>query len=187
MYRNTNPFLLILCLLCCTKAAFSQCPIGLALSSTNLFVNGDFSNGNSAFTSSYSYCNTAGCLTSEGTYTVATDPGFYEPTFEGSDHTTGTGNFLIANGATTSNTSVWCQSVPVDPNSYYEISYWVSSMDTTSPAQIQITINTFPFFAEFQCTVNYQYLEAFCRNMGFRNHHLCQRLSREHKYVCRWK
>ena len=129
--------------------SFSQCPAGLDLSNTNLIVNGDFSAGNSDFTSGYEYCNTSGCLTPSGTYSVGPDASFYNSNWEGSDHTTGSGNFLIVNGSEVPDSAFWCQVVPVDPNSFYEISYWATSTALSSPAQIQLYINTFPFFPQF--------------------------------------
>lgn len=133
-------------LIFCSLRAFSQCPAGLSLSTVNLFNNGDFTAGNSGFSSDHNYCSTPGCLTTEGEYTVASDPSIYQPSFEGADHTTGNGNFLIVNGSTSGNAKVWCQTISIDPNSYYEISYWLSSMVAQSPAQIQYEVNTFPFF-----------------------------------------
>ncbi len=131
---------------CINLQSRAQCPAGLELGTESIVVNGDFSAGNTGFVSDHGYCSTPGCLTSEGKYTVADDPSVYQPTFIGSDHTTGTGNFLIVNGATSSDPAVWCQTIPVDPNSFYQISYWVSSMVGQSPASIQLTLNTFPFF-----------------------------------------
>lgn len=87
-------FTFSLLLLCCQ--AYSQCPTGLALSTAEMVTNGDFSAGNTNFTSDHNYCNTAGCVTT-GKYTVGSDPSVYEPSFEGTDHTSGNGNFLIVN------------------------------------------------------------------------------------------
>lgn len=130
----------------CFKAG-SQCPTGLSPGPDNLITNGDFSAGNTDFTSGYSYCNTAGCLITGDTYSVGVDPNFYNNAWVGADHTTGIGNFLIANGATTANTPVWCQTVTFEPNSYYIISFWLSSLDSLNPASIQLYIAGFPFFS----------------------------------------
>lgn len=127
-------------------ALVAQCPIGLELGTQSVVVNGDFSSGNSGFVSDHNYCSTAGCLIAEGAYTVAADPSFYQASFSGSDHTTGTGNFLIVNGATSANSAPWCQTIPVDQNSFYEISYWLTSLTPQSPASIKVTMNGFPFF-----------------------------------------
>ena len=135
--------------LCFSFEATAQCPIGLALGTESMVVNGDFSAGNTGFNSDHNYCSAPVCLSSEGMYTVAADPSIYQSSFTGTDHTTGAGNFLIVSGATAANSSVWCQTFPVDPNSFYQISYWVSSMVPQSPATIQLTINTNTFFSPF--------------------------------------
>lgn len=140
-------FLFLFILLVSCYIVRSQCPTGLTPGPDNLVTNGDFSAGNTAFTSDYSYCNTAGCLNAAELYSVGVDPSFYNSGWVGADHTTGTGNFLIANGATVPNTPVWCQMVTFEPSSYYIISFWVSSLDTINPASIQLYIAGFPFFS----------------------------------------
>jgi len=129
--------------------AHAQCPTGLAPGDTNIVTNGDFSAGNISFTSGYNFCNSANCLGipgAEGSYTVGVDPSFYNGSFTGVDHTSGTGNFLIVNGSPAANTAVWCQTVTFVPNSYYIISFWVSSLVAQNPASIQLYIDGFPFF-----------------------------------------
>src|SRR4051812_31311531 len=84
-----------------------------------LITNSDFSLGNSGFTSDYAYCNSANCLFSDLAYAVGSDPTFFHNQFQGNDHTTGTGNFMIINGATSSNKNVWCETINVDPNTTY--------------------------------------------------------------------
>ena len=62
----------------------------------NLLTNGDFSAGNTGFTSQYTY--SPGNLLHEGTYTVDNNPhndSIYGASF--GDHTTGKGLMLIAN------------------------------------------------------------------------------------------
>lgn len=126
--------------------AFAQCPMGLSPGS-NMIVNGDFEAGNVDFTSEYSYCNTALCLNAEGSYSVGTDASFYHAGWTGKDHTTGTGNFLMANGAATSGKKVWCQTLNIEPNTYYNISYWLTSVYAGSPATLQLYVGGFPFFS----------------------------------------
>ncbi len=121
--------------------ALSQCPVGTGVSGLELVVNGDFEQGNSGFTSQYTFCNTADCLNPESRYTVAPNPNFYHTAFNGNDHTTGTGNFMIINGAGTPNASVWCQTIAVTPNTQYLFSTWVCSVVANSPALLQFSIN----------------------------------------------
>ncbi|MES2810300.1 MAG: hypothetical protein V4619_16825, partial [Bacteroidota bacterium] len=97
---------------------------------TNAVTNGDFSaattNSNTrGFTSAYTYkstssnCNNCCCgvLSAEGTYTITTNPSTIHTNFSSfGDHTTGSGNMLIVNGAATANTTVWTQNITVQPN-----------------------------------------------------------------------
>ncbi len=135
----------------------AQCPNGLSPGTDNLVVNPDFSAGNASFTSQYNFCSVAGCLGfpgAEGSYTVDANPTLYNGSFVGIDHTTGTGDFLIVNGSPNTNTAVWCQSVTFEPNSYYIISFWVSSLVTQNPASIQLYINGFPYFVPITAPPN---------------------------------
>ena len=99
----------------------------------NLVVNGDFSAGNTGFTSGYPYGSGAGSLLPAGVYTISTDP-VHENIYAASitDHTTGSGNMLAVNGASTP-VDVWCETITVLPNTYYDFSAWFAnwSSDTT--------------------------------------------------------
>jgi len=107
-----------------------------------LVVNGDFSAGNTGFSSSYGYCNAYNCLQPEGLYAIGPDPTFFHTNFFGTDHTTGTGNFMIINGSTIPNVNLWCQTIPaVVPNSNYVFSAWVRATNNISPAELQFSIN----------------------------------------------
>jgi gliding motility-associated-like protein len=102
--------------------------------SGNLVTNGDFSSGNTGFSSQYIYSSTN--LQNEGYYTVGTDAHNYHSQFQG----TGTGNFLIANGGYVSwlnnQFDVWCQSVPVCPGQTYTLSYRARTLSNDLPARI---------------------------------------------------
>ena len=128
-----------------TLATHSICPgssvtytVTGYLVGSNIVSNGDFGSGNTGFTSDYTYnSNTQ----QEGTYFVTTNANFTHPGFTGVDHTTGTGNFLVVNGSGTANSSVWCQTISVQPNTDYVFSCWVSSLALGSPALLQFSIN----------------------------------------------
>jgi gliding motility-associated-like protein len=109
----------------------------------NLITNPDFSSGNIGFTSTYTYqAPTAGNNTAAAEYTVGTNPSPWNNwAFSCTDHTTGTGQMLIVNGATTPNVSVWSQTIPVQPNSNYNFSAWVSNWSNVSPSVLQFQIN----------------------------------------------
>lgn len=107
--------------------------------SNNLVVNGDFESGNTGFTSDYDFTTTD--LVPEGTYSVVTDPNPLHPSFVGNDHTSGTGGFMAVNGSTTPGDNVWCQTVPVNPNTNYNFSTWIATLVANSPAELEFSIN----------------------------------------------
>jgi len=106
----------------------------------NLVVNGDFESGNTGFFSSYPYCNSNNCLYTIAGYAINTNANYSHILFYGTDHTTGTGNFMIINGAI-QNATVWKETIPVTPNTDYYFGAYVSSLMTVDPAFIQFSVN----------------------------------------------
>jgi len=109
-----------------------------------LINNGHFEQGVTGFTSAYSSCvqcvgNFGGQLF-ENQYVVGLNANFHHSAFAGTGQG-GAGNFMVVNGSSLSNTDVWCQTVSVEPNTYYEFSAWVSSVFSQSPAQLQFEAN----------------------------------------------
>lgn len=102
-------------------------------------VNGDFSQGNYGFTSSYEYNSN---LWNEGTYFVDYDASLHHENFHGLGHG-GSGNFMIVNGATTPGTNVWTEQITVVPNTYYAFSTWVCTIggSASQVAKLQFSIN----------------------------------------------
>ena len=95
-------------------------------SGPNLIVNGDFESGNTAFSSDYTF--SPGSITSPAAYNVVHDPLNAHPLAASyGDHTSGSGLMMAVNGATTSDSTVWSQTVPVTPNTDYQLSVWVAS------------------------------------------------------------
>jgi gliding motility-associated-like protein len=116
--------------------------------SPELIVNGDFSAGNTGFSSDYTYVvdipGNQMEMYPEGTYTVINNPNLVHNGFSAcNDHTTGTGNMMVINGAANLE-DIWCQTVSVIPNSYYNVSAWVASVNPSSPAILQFSINGNP-------------------------------------------
>jgi gliding motility-associated-like protein len=108
--------------------------------STNLVVNGDFESGNTGFSSAYTVGT--GSVLLEGTYAINTNANNTHSGFAAcTDHTSGTGNYMVINGATTINQSVWCQTVNITPNTNYQLSTWITSVVAANPANLQFTIN----------------------------------------------
>ncbi len=107
----------------------------------NSVVNGDFSNGNTGFSSEYTDTSGPGSLWPEAHYAVVTNPFSVHPNFASfGDHTTGTGNMMVINGAG-SPVNIWCQTITVTPNTQYTFSAWGASCTPTFPAQLQFEIN----------------------------------------------
>jgi hypothetical protein len=100
-------------------------------------LNGDFSAGAVQFTTSYAQ----GSCPFEGHYMVLTNPNTCHGSWSGSDHTTGTGNFMAVNGAPSSGVTVWTEAIPVAENSSYAFSLWVSSVFVGAPATFEFRIN----------------------------------------------
>lgn len=124
--------------------------------SDNIVTNGDFENGNTGFTSGYSYyttnSNTWGIIGAEGSYTVNTSSAIVHNNFGEYpclDHTygNGTGKCMYVNGAGTANTTVWQQVISVQPNTDHIFITWVASLaqgqtsGASSLARLQFSIN----------------------------------------------
>ena len=107
----------------------------------NLVTNGDFSSGNTGFTTGYtSDCGNAPL--GETKYCVNTNPNIQHGAWSAcGDHTTGTGNMMILNGTSTAGVNVWSQTVTVLPNTCYNFSTWATSIYSGNPAKIRLTIN----------------------------------------------
>ncbi len=101
--------------------------------------NGDFTQGNTGFSSDYTYQFN---LWPEGYYYVGTNPNSNHPNWSPcGDHTTGSGNMMIVNGAPVANQEVWCKTVDITPNTNYAFSTWLASVHPDNPAVLQFSIN----------------------------------------------
>ncbi len=106
-----------------------------------LVVNGDFEAGNTGFTTLYTYTSAANGLYPEGYYAVGSNANYYHGNFYGVDHTTGSGNCMIINGAPTTR-NVWQETITVAPNTLYYFSAYAMSVNNASPfAQLQFAVN----------------------------------------------
>lgn len=116
-----------------TAAAFDP-------SAPNLINNPGFEAGTGGYTTGYSYSATP---ITPGTYILTTSPELVINNFPPcDDHTfgNGTGNLMLVNGNGNANTQVWCQSVPVMPNSWYFLQAWALVSPITPPA-FQFSVN----------------------------------------------
>ena len=111
-------------------------------SAQNLVVNGDFTAGNSGFTSSYFNVSNPNPFGVKGSYDVVTNPKVWFTPFDACpDRTTGTGRMMVVDGSEIANTKLWEQTVTVVPGKTYQVSYYIQSVTTPSPARIEILVN----------------------------------------------
>ncbi len=104
----------------------------------NLVTNGDFEQGNTGFSSAYHYFAPAGLGFNQGDIKVTNNPNLHNTGFSTcGDHTSGSGNFLLVDGACGTNgvasgTQFWCQTIPVTPNTDYAFSAWLTNVANNS-------------------------------------------------------
>ena len=105
----------------------------------NLFVNGDFSLGNVDFQTEYTNNQVN---PSPGQYAIGTNANTYSGAWASfGDHTTGTGNMLIADASTTSDTYVWQETLTgLVPGTTYTFTAYLATNNPGSPdpADIQL-------------------------------------------------
>jgi len=129
-----------------------------AYAGVNLVENGDFSAGNTGFTSDYHYvAQPASPSTGYGvppaynswneqTYGVGANSGLYRNAWSNVAGPGGSGDYMIVNGADSRpapNTyfTVWEQSVAVSPGTTYDFSAEVASIYPTNPAKLNFFAN----------------------------------------------
>ncbi|GIV33999.1 MAG: hypothetical protein KatS3mg031_1534 [Chitinophagales bacterium] len=106
---------------------------------TNLIINGDFSAGNTGFTSGYPYEPPPNV--NHGRYWIYDGSQVWNTKMaQCSDHTSGNGNMMLVNGNPTPNVPVWCQTIKVLANTDYEFSTWVTTL-FDPVAELQFLIN----------------------------------------------
>lgn len=114
------------------------------LSVGNLIGNPGFENGTSGFYSDYGYSltNTSGA---QFAYGIVTNPSLWYNKFTTcTDKTSGSGNMLVADGATTADSVIWSQTVPVENSKTYNFSFWVQNIGDGVKATFKVLINGSP-------------------------------------------
>tara|TARA_R110002050_G_scaffold149463_1_gene276027 strand:- start:61027 stop:63567 length:2541 start_codon:yes stop_codon:yes gene_type:complete len=114
------------------------------MDTTNLVTNGDFEAGNTGFTTGHTYGTGGswGLLSAAGQYAISTNSNLTHINFPScTDHTSGTGKYMIVNGSSTANLTVWCQTITVLPNTTYYFSAWITSVVSNSPAILSFKVN----------------------------------------------
>ncbi len=122
-------------------------------SSANLIINGDFEQGNTAFSNDFSYYPGSGVF-QQGQYYIATNPFNHNSVWcNTADHTPSGNNLLLLNGLPSGSGSdpaiIWKQNVTIEPNTYI-FSAWFLATSTLAAngfAAIQLRVNGVPIGA----------------------------------------
>lgn len=114
--------------------------LNLKCHSANLVINGDFSQGNTAFTTQYGFV-ASGNSYQPTTYAIRTSSTSFNPGLDYlADHTTGTGLMMVVDGGRAQEV-VWEQTVTVEPNTNYRFAAWFVATQTSKAARIQYRVN----------------------------------------------
>jgi hypothetical protein len=112
--------------------------LATAISASAQIANGDFSAGNSGFTSGYGFVS-SGQSTTPGTFGIRTSSQDFNPGYTGfGDHTTGAGNMMLVDGAGSASTIVWQETISVATNTTYLWSAWAAPANGGSPATLHL-------------------------------------------------
>lgn len=116
---------------------------GLTSNPTNFIANGDFSFGNSDFTSDYLFTSNPAANGQQKCYGIVTNPKTWFNSFSTcTDNTTGDGRMYVADGSTNSAAKVWTQNISgLLPNQDYDFSYYIQSVSSGSVAKMEVLIN----------------------------------------------
>ncbi len=109
----------------------------------NLIENGDFEQGDTLFDSDYRSVTGADIL-DEGTYSLTTSPDIVHSNFPPcDDHTlmNGNGLMMVVNASRASDVDIFCQTVSIQPNTYYQLEVWVTSVFPFAAAELQFKID----------------------------------------------
>jgi gliding motility-associated-like protein len=109
-------------------------------------VNGDFTLGNTGFLTDYINYNIGTIPPSgvQGAYGVVTNPrNWFNPFSTCADHTTSSGNMLVADGSTSGTARVWYSQMPITvlPGKNYTFSYFLTAVVNGGPAKLEVLIN----------------------------------------------
>ncbi len=119
------------------------CTAIFPITGDNVVENGDFTLGDTLFTTDFTYGwgGSWGLLSAEATYAITTDPALVHNNFTPCTDHTGTGQMLVVNGSGLANANIWCQTVEVEPNTEYAFSAWLMSTTANNPAIMDFQVN----------------------------------------------
>lgn len=116
--------------------------------SGELVTNGDFSAGNTGFTTEFILNNNLN--TGDGYYWIGTNAANHHPQFLG----TGNGQFMIVNsGFPSALRLVWCQEVEVCPEQTYTLTFRARTVSNATPARLQWWMDGVPVGPEWNLPV----------------------------------
>lgn len=123
----------------------------------NLVQNAGFESGNNGFSSAYTY--DASALNASALYTIGANPSAYWNQLAGcSPH--GGSNMILYNGFQDSTYTLWCQTIAVQPNTFYDMGLWALSLRNSGVnGQLQFMIdgvNVGPRMTILPATCNWQ-------------------------------
>jgi len=108
--------------------------IGAPAMASELVTNGDFSSGFAGFTTNYSEIPPGSENDATGDLFMSTNPGGICGCWASiNDHTTGTGNMLVIDGAANANSIIWSETVAVLANAAYQLSFSAVNLNFQSP------------------------------------------------------
>lgn len=116
------------------------CSLAMPSFANNMLTNGDFESGTSDFTVSSGYSLDAQ-LTTDGTYAVGNTLPIAWGGHTFPDHTSGSGDVLMVNAATTAGESFWMQDVDVVSGTEYTFSGWVADITGVDAPSIQLYVD----------------------------------------------
>ncbi|WP_187661273.1 beta strand repeat-containing protein, partial [Flavobacterium buctense] len=108
-----------------------------------LIFNGNFSQGNNGFATAYQYQAVTVPAGTQRTYGIVANSNAWFAGFSSCTANGGVGNMMVIDGSNLNagNDSVWCQTVAVVPGQNYTFSYWIQTVATPNPANIDVVIN----------------------------------------------
>ena len=110
----------------------------------NLLVNGDFSAGNSGFSTDYIFVSSGQSQTPD-TFGIRTNGLDFNPAYASfGDHTTGTGMMMLLDGYPAPDKNAWSETIGVTTNTDYLFSGWAASADPFNPGTLRFLINGTP-------------------------------------------
>jgi hypothetical protein len=126
-----------------TKSRFLTSCLALAMVSVAEalpVINASFEAGNFGFSSDYTYAPLGN--STEGEYTVRSDPQNWNGAFVNfGDHTTGSGQMLVVNGATSGSNALWRETFIVSAGTSYDFSAWAGTAVGGGPASLLLRVD----------------------------------------------